>query len=509
MQFPRLVMACALLCATAHSAFSDISLPKIFTDHMVVQRNAALRIWGTAEPNETLTIKFGEQSVSAVANKSGKWSTFVQTGKAGGPFELEVASDEGGARVLVTDVLVGDVWLCGGQSNMSSTVSELENADTEVSQAKNFPLVRLFNVQHHQSAKPLDDFASVNPWLCCSSDSIKDFSATGFLFGKELSTKLDIPVGLIDVSREGITLEAWTPAKDLKSSERFSELLNHWQEDDQPNNPLAPGHSFNGMIAPLTKFPIAGTIWFQGESNVGRGAQFAKMFPLMIKSWRRCFGAEVPFYFAQPVPYRYEDLTTDALPEIWDAQLKTYKTVSNTGLVVTSDLGDDESIDVKNKQQLASRLALWALAKTRKFGAPEVKASPQPDSDNNTKTIDQSSNKPTTTISMPAWSGPVFEEVDFQSGKAYLSFRFGQGLAIAEGKNNGFTICGEDKKFLPAQAVVEGSKLIVFSDQVTKPVAVRFCWEDTAKSNLTNSSGLPASPFRTDKFPLSSEGVNF
>lgn len=523
----RFFLTVSLLCLVmATELRGDISLPKIFSDHMVVQRNSNLRIWGTAEPDENLTVRFGDQSVVAVANQAGNWITYIKTGAAGGPFELEVASAEkGGAKVLVSDILVGDVWLCGGQINMETPISELEDVDSEITDAKNHPLIRLFKVQQHQANRPLIDFANVNPWLCCSSDSIKNFSATGFLFGKELNKKLNIPIGLIDVSRDGIPLEAWTPYKELESSNQFKDLLAHWKEVDLPNSPFAPGHSFNAMIAPLSGFPMAGVTWFQGEANVGRGAQYAKMFPLMIKSWRNRFGGEIPFLFAQPAPFRYENFAVEALPELWDAQLKTFKSVASTGMVVTADLADRESIKVKNKKELASRLAMWAIRGTannkttsRKRNEPqepvadnetdELKAEPTAGDDQITETAVQDA-KPISEPTKQLYSGPIYESSSPQNGKFVISFRFAAGLKLNDGDKTSFLICGKDKKFYPAVGRVENSKLIVSSDEITEPVAVRYAWQDTAKPTLTNSSGLPASPFRTDDFPLNSDGVHF
>ena len=521
--FRYLITGTLLYLAIPCSASGDISLPKIFSDHMVVQRNSNLRIWGTAEPNENLTVRFGKQSVVAVANPAGKWVTFVKTGPAGGPYELEVASkDRGGAKVLVTDILVGDIWLCGGQTNMETPISELENADQEITDARNFPLIRLFKVQHHQANQPLHDFADVNPWLCCSSDSIKSFSAIGFLFGKKLNQEINVPIGLIDVSREGITLEAWTPYKDLESNGQFSEMLNHWNEIDSPNSPIAPGQSFNGMVAPLTGFPMAGIVWIQGEANVGRGAQYAKMFPLMINSWRSRLGPKIPFLFAQLAPFRYENFTVEALPEIWDAQLKTFKSVSRTGMVVASDLADLQSIDIKNKEVLATRLAAWALAsaskKTNSAKKPEpanssrsrdTNVNAKPNSADQPHTSEVKTSAPATTTNMKQHSGPIFQSFETMGNEIVVSFRFADGLTIKGNDKSSFVVCGEDKKFVPAVARVEGSKLIISSPDIANPIAARYAWHDTALPSLTNSEGLPASPFRTDDFRLTSAGVNF
>ncbi len=500
MWFRQLLFLCFVFAFAPTRGWADIALPKVFSDHMVVQQKSNLRLWGTAAPNEALTISLGATTATAVANKDGRWATFIKTGIARGPIELEVASNSpGGAKVVVKDILVGEVWLCCGQDNMESPVRDLETVDQAIANAKSYPNIRLFNVADHQANQPLDDFAKVNPWLCCASDSIEDFSALGYQFGKQISEELKIPIGLIDMARSGITLEAWTPNEALSQGKRFEELMKHWQERNEPNNPNGPSQSFNGMIAPMTSFPIAGIIWFHGESNVGRGAQYAEMFPIMIESWRKCFRSpKLPFYFVQPAPFRYENFGVEALPEIWDAQLNAFIKSDHTGMVVSADLVDRSQVNITAKNELAKRLANWALVDHYKSPAAVEEQHAQPNEND------------TNRQSETAVSGPIFEKAVIENGQVVVSFRFADsGLKLERTESLGFLICGPDQNFVPANVEIKGSKLILSNAEVPDPKAVRYGWEDTFKPSLTNSSGLPAPPFRSDNYALSSQGVQF
>ncbi len=270
--------------------------------------------------------------------------------------------------------------------------------------------------------------------------------------------------------------------------ESLAPLLRHWNENDDPISQDRPANLFNGMIAPMTRFQIRGVIWYQGESNNGRGAQYATLFPTLIENWRNEFSSgEFPFLFVQLAPFRYKDNPPTDLPEIWDAQLRTYKTVPNTGMVVTTDVGDLADINPKNKQAVGRRLALFALAKAYKAQLPEEKQS-------------------------FAYCGPIYESKSINGNRIRITF---QQTANGLRKRNPnedltyFTICGEDGHFVPATATIEGDTVVVSSTEVPHPIEVRFGWTDTAQPNLCNSEGLPASPFRTDNFPLESANKSF
>ena len=470
----------------ASCAQADITLAKLFTDHMVLQRNATVRIWGTSEPNDTLTISFAGQTYSAQANGQGEWSTTFPTGAEGGPFQLEVASEQTSARLLLNDVMLGEVWICSGQSNMEWSVEQSLNPKLEIEQAKDFSNIRLFRVHHHSVPQPVTEFHKVNPWVNCSPDTVKSFSAVAYQFAKRISKEKKIPIGLIETAWGGTRCEAWISANSLKQDPFFQPLLEHWLEADQPNSQHRPSNLYNGMIAPLKGFAFRGVIWYQGEANVGRGAQFARLFPTLIADWRKQLGegSEFPFYFVQLAPFRYGNQPPEALPEVWDGQLKTFKSVPRTGMVVTTDIGNTKNIHPKNKQEVGRRLALWALA-------------------NEYSDLCQS---PPTIV-----SGPIYDSMKVVDDYIELTFsHVGDGLEARGGTElTFFTICGEDRQFQPAQAEIVDGKIRVRAEGITKPVAVRFGWVDTAEPNLFNSAGLPASPFRTDDFPLRSEGVNF
>ncbi len=467
-------------------AQADITLPKIFSDHMVLQQKSNLRIWGTADPDEKLTITFNDQKRTAQADAKGRWATSITTGEPGGPYELLIASESSDTRVLVSDVMVGEVWVCSGQSNMAWPNKKSLNPEIEFEEAKNYPNIRLFTVANSAVSKPQSEFSKVNPWVCSSPDSIQGFSATAYQFAKQLNKDTNIPIGLINTSWGGTRCEAWTPEAALKADERFAPMLKFWDEKDEPASQHHPGNLYNAMIAPLKGYGFRGVIWYQGEGNVGRGAQYAHLFPTMIKSWRKEFNlGDFPFYFVQLAPFRYQKQAPQALPEVWEAQLQTLKNTENVGMVVTTDIGDVKDIHPKNKQEVGRRLALWALGEIY----PDLLSSPA-----------------------GPMSGPIFEDATVEGNTIRLTFNhIADGLKIRSPLTelSHFTICGDDQKFVAASATIDGDTIVVSSPKVTNPVAVRFGWEDTAEPNLINSAGLPASPFRTDNFELLSKDVDF
>jgi sialate O-acetylesterase len=475
-------------CGLSSELRGDISLPKIFSDHMVLQCNTTVKIWGDADAGQKLTVKFAGVESKTTASVKGDWAVSITTPEAGGPYELEVVADEGEPKVIFSDVMVGEVWLCSGQCNMGWEVSKSLNAQTEIELSKNFPMLRLFKVGEGASPQPLEDFAKVEPWNVCTPESVKDFSGTAYFFGRELSKELEgTPIGLIDASWAGTVCEAWTSRKSMDDVAALAPLLKHWDESDDPTSPNRPGNLYNGMIAPLKNFPIRGTIWYQGEANHGRGQQYATLFPTLIKDWRESFGVgDFPFYFVQLAPFRYNQKPPEALAEIWDAQLKTLKSVPNTQMVVTTDIGNLEDINPINKQKVGSRLALIALADVYKSQLAE-----------NRQNI--------------VYSGPIYESMSTNGNRIRITFKHARGLRTRSGETEitYFSICGEDKQFVPATARIEGETIEVSSEEVDNPIAVRFAWDDSAQPNLVNEQGLPASPFRTDEFPLISEGREF
>jgi sialate O-acetylesterase len=368
-------------------------------------------------------------------------------------------------------------------------VSEALNAKTEIDLSKNYQNLRLFTVDQFASAQPLNDFTKVTSWSVCSPETVKDFSATAYFFGREVSKELkDVKIGLVDASWGGTVCEAWASRAAMEKVTALAPLLKHSDENDEPTSPNRAANLYNGMIAPMTDFPIRGVIWYQGEANNGRGAQYATLFPTLIADWRQQFGSDdLPFYFVQLAPYRYKLESPESLAELRDAQLNTLKTVSRTGMVVTTDLGDVEEIDPKNKQSVGRRLALIALADVYK----DCLAADKRDF---------------------FYSGPIFQSAEKGEHCIWITFEHAEGglrTRNDEQTLTGFTICGKDGKFVPAVAKIVGEKVQVSSPEIEDPTEVRFAWNDTAQPNLVNQGLLPASPFRTDEFPLESEGRDF
>ena len=487
--FCNFLFSCGLIALLAANALADISMPKIFSDHMVLQRNAIVKIWGAAESEQRLAIKFADKEQKTTADAKGNWSVTIETPDAGGPFQLEVVADAGEPRIIFSNVMVGEVWLCSGQCNMAMPVSDVLNGETEIGNSRDFPMLRLFTVSQTARAAPLDEFVKVEPWNECSPETVKDFSATAYFFGREVAKQLEgVPIGLIDASFEKTTCEAWISRGALAADTAFEPLLKHWDEIEEPNGSDLPANLFNGMVAPLKSFPIRGVVWYQGAANNGRGAQYAKLLPTLIDDWRKKFGNEkMPFYFVQEAPFRREGKPVDGMAEIWSAQLETFKSVPNTGMVVTTDIGSLTSEEPKNKQEVGRRLALVALADVYKDELPEGKK-------------------------IRAFTGPIFDKMSSNETEIRLTFAHADGGLKIQGdakELNCFTICGADKKFVPATVKIDGEVLLASSPDISNPVAVRFAWDDSSQPNLVNADGLPASPFRTDKFPLPSEGRDF
>ncbi len=638
-----IVTICLVLTPTARS---EVRLPAVFGSHMVLQQQDTVPIWGWADPGEKVQVKADwlEQDVEATAAPDGAWRVAVRTPAAGGPYSLTVS---GTNIIRLEDVLIGEVWVCSGQSNMEwSFAHGVFNGEAEVA-AANWPFIRLFKVTHAIKPEPQTD--CVGTWEVCTPETVKSFSAVGYLFGRELARTLDVPIGLIQSSWGGTPAESWTSEASLRSLGDFNDGLDalkaereqagalaerqareseqwwktadgldpgcggkwasvpleegewgtivvpspweehglpgfdgivwlrrevdlpaawagrelvldfgpiddmdetfvngtrvgtvqevgRWQEarryavpasavkagkntlavrvldtggaggllgkanqlrlypagdesgavslagewryrvgvalDKLPKYPAGsaidphwPSVLYNGMIAPIVPFGIRGAIWYQGESNAGRPAQYARLFPAMIRDWRTVWNRpDFPFYFVQIAPYNYND-TKGNVPALRDAQRRTLD-VPNTGMVVTLDIGDVGNIHPANKQEVCRRLGLWALAKTY---------------DRNPGLC----------------SGPLYRSLTVEGNRVRLSFdHVGQGLVAGAPLDN-FEICGADGQYVPAQAQIDGTTLLVWSEGVPAPVAVRYAWKDTAGATLFNSAGLPASSFCT------------
>jgi sialate O-acetylesterase len=464
----RIATCCALFISVAAFAPAAVKLPAVIGSNMVLQRDQPLPIWGWADKGEEVTVTIAGQEVSAKAGDDGRWKVTLAKLDVGQPLEMTVKGSSG-STITLKNILVGEVWLGSGQSNMELPVVACKDAQQEIAAAK-YPRIRLFNVARLQSPQPVAD--TKGEWKPCSPETVGGFSAAAYYFGRQLHKDLNVPIGLIASSWGGSPAEAWTRRGALEANPKLK--------------PMAAGGStlYNGMIAPIVPYGIRGAIWYQGEANVGGAYTYRTLFPAMIANWRADWGqGDFPFGFVQIAPFGYSDAwnaSPAACAELWEAQRMTLYASPNTGMAVTVDLtagdmihpknGNFDGIHPKNKQDVGRRLALWALAKV--YGRDVV------------------------------YSGPITKSMIVEGNKIRLRFdHVGAGLVSRDGKPLiDFTIAGEDKKFVPAAATIDGDTVVVHSDQVATPVAVRYAWYDTATPNLSNKDGLPASPFRTDKW---------
>lgn len=473
----------ALLALFGSLAQADVKLPKIFSSHMVLQQKTQAPVWGWADAGETVKVTLGDKTAETKAGGDGKWSVKIETPAGSSePNKLKVS---GKNEIVFDDVLIGEVWVCSGQSNMQWSVTASENPQEEIKNA-NYPSIRLFTVPSSKEmpfAEPQADFALDLAWKTCSPETIPSFSAVGYFFGRKLNKELNVPIGLINSSWGGTICEAWTSKPALEADQEWLAPIVERHKEFKPGNPNQAAVLFNGMIHPLVPYAIRGAIWYQGESNKSRAEQYATLFPTMIKDWRSQWKqGDFPFLFVQLAPYGYardaqkKPIDSKELPELWEAQTKTLS-LPNTGMAVTTDIANLTDIHPKNKQDVGLRLALWALGTT--YGKNDL-----------------------------VYSGPLYDSMSVDGNKIRIKFKHvGGGLEARDGQPlNSFTIAGEDEKFVEAKAEIDGDTVVVSSPEVAKPVAVRFGWNDLANPNLINKAGLPASPFRTDNFKLVTAG---
>lgn len=472
-------------------AAADVTLPAVIGDHMVLQLGRDIPFWGWAEASEEVTVTIlpketvdgkGAESATTMAGADGRWFLKLPARTKPGAVEVKIA---GKNAVVLTDVLVGDVWLCSGQSNMDWPVKASLNHQDEIAEA-NYPQIRIFKVERSTARVPQADIEG--KWIECSPETVGDISAVGYFFARELHQKLKRPMGLIQAAQGGAICEAWTSLSVLKSDPDFAQILERADraaaDPNQANNPNRASVLYNGMIAPLQGFPmkqgfsIKGTIWYQGESNAVRAYQYRKLFPLMIADWRRGWGlGDFPFLYVQLANYVPDKSKPDHPPEpeesAW-AELREAQAMAlsspKTGMVVTIDIGEPRDIHPKNKQEVGRRLALSALKVA--YGQ------------------------------MVLASGPEFKSMKVRGHEAELEFQnVGEGLVVQGETLKGFAIAGADRKFVWASARIVEDKVIVSADEVPDPVAVRYGWSDNPEASLFNRAGLPAGPFRTDDWP--------
>jgi sialate O-acetylesterase len=480
-----------------NAARADVKLPNIFSDHMVLQQGQENKIWGKAAAGEKIVIKMGDKSVETQADSQGNWSAKLPAmGMRTTPSKLVV---QGNNTVEISDVLVGEVWVCSGQSNMQWSIAASNDPDLE-KLASNFPNIRMVNFPQIGSQEPIwshDD----RKWKVSGPETVESFSAVGYFFARQLHQTTGMPIGMINNAWGGSSAEGWVSRDLMKSNARYADLLKRWvaMEDkvaaltaktdrteaetkelaglqNQMKGNARPGNIYNGVLKSHLGYGIKGAIWYQGESNAGRAYQYRDLFPFMIQNWRSEWGqGDFPFYWVQLADFREEkSMPGDSdWAELREAQTMTMDKLPNSGQVVIVDIGEGKDIHPKNKVDVGRRLARWALAK--QYGIAIDYQSPRY----------ESMEKANNTITLK------FASV----GKGWRPFDVNE--------LRGFIIAGEDKKFFPAKAeIIPGSNMIkVSSPDVPNPVAVRYAWADNPICNVFSSNGLPLTPFRTDDWP--------
>ncbi|MBI3866875.1 MAG: 9-O-acetylesterase [Planctomycetia bacterium] len=499
----RILSSAAILVTGLAAAQANVRLPAIISDNMVLQADKPAPIWGWADAGEEVTVSTPSVQQTTKADDKGRWEVKLPPHKASAePIEMTV---KGKNTLQVKNILVGEVWGGSGQSNMQWSVAASTKAQEEIA-AANYPQIRLFIVPNRLSSAPLDDV--VAKWVVCSPQTVAPSSAVLYFFGREIHKAQNVPMGLITCAWGGSRVQPWiTPAKiagepgikkehsayNTQRADRaaarktYLAAMKNWlataenaaaagnEFADPPPVPADPAATFtspaamyNGMVHGIAPYALRGWLWYQGESNRGEGMYYTECMKALIESWRTLWG-DVPFLFVQLAPFYY-DTNETALPELWEAQTATLA-VPNTGMAVTTDITTIRDIHPPNKQDVGKRLALWALANS--YGKKDL-----------------------------VHSGPLYDSMAVEGSKIRLKFKHtGGGLVSRDGKDlSWFTIAGEDKQFHKADSKIDGDSIVVSSPAVSSPVAVRFGWNQIAEPNLANKAGLPASPFRTDKW---------
>jgi sialate O-acetylesterase len=464
---PFLALACAAVIPFVAQADPQLASP--FQDHAVFQHDKPITIWGKADPGEHLSVNFSGQTLMATAAADGRWSVLLDPlGSNSSGADLNVA---GKTVVTIHDILVGEVWLCAGQANMEFTVEKhgdqygVENAASEIAAAR-YPSVRQFKIARQASATPATDVAG--NWKTCTPENVGEFSAVGYYFARDLSERLNVPIGIINCTWASTPLEAWMSPESLAAFPTFSNGHPVAGAAAGVPDPWVPASVFNGMLHPLLAFPIAGVIWYQGESNVGHAAEYAAHFPALITSWRALYGVgDFPFLWVQLANYSPPEAPGgEAWALLREAQSRALS-LPMTGQVVAIDIGEAANIHPRNKQEVGRRLALIAKAQVYSVAVDS--------------------------------SGPVLDKAVVEGSSMRIHFLFaGEGLTASGKPLQSFELAGADKVFHPAAASIVGDSVIVRSLAVQKPVAVRYAWHNAPYANLFNGAGLPAAPFRSD-----------
>ena len=507
--FRLLLLAASALSLASFTAQGEVTLPNMLSSHMVLQRNQPIHLWGWANPGEQVSATLRNSTATTRTDSLGHWSLYLAPEKAGGPYQITISATN---RITLDDVLIGDVWFASGQSNMELPLlgfpgsAELQNGAEEIRNA-NQPTLRLLHIRIKASPYPQQDVNkdpgnnnAPDSWTLCTPETAASFSAVAYFFGREISAKEHVPVGLIDSTWGGTPAEAWVSMDSLASDASLMPVFAQWadksrgqvdfprlkeeekREDDAakaagqpaPKHPWhpnldswAPAWLYNAMVAPAVNYPIKGVIWYQGESNsdVLRAATYETLFPALIKDWRKQWNeGDFPFLFVQISSYR--STAGENWPVIREAQRRTLQLV-NTGMAVTTDIGNPDNVHPSDKQDVAARLVL---------AARDIAYGEQVED-----------------------SGPAYRQTGVDGNSIHIYFDHAEGLTAKGGPLTGFEVAGDDHNFVKAEARIEGDHVIASGPQVANPMYVRYGWQNAPVINLFNKAGLPASPFTSEK----------
>ncbi len=457
----RKLLTSALFTILALSASAQIRLPNVFSDHMVLQQKEKVAIWGWGAPSEEISIQtsWNNENIKVKVDNFGKWKTNIQTPEAGGPYTITL---KGSSEITLNDVLIGEVWICSGQSNMEwSVYNGSEDAKKAQPQA-NHPNIRLFHIV--RSGAELPQERGEGNWEACTPETMARFSSVGYFFGKKLQENLNVPIGLINASWGGTPGEVWVPETDINKDAELKEAAT--KQEPRIWWPQKPGATYNAMIHPLVPFNIAGAIWYQGESNTVHPQTYSKLMNTLVSSWRTAFQKDISFYYVQIAPFKGYQNNSGAL--IREQQAMAAAEIKNSGMVIISDHVDNiEDIHPTFKKPVGDRLANHALAKTY-----------------NIKNV--------------VYQYPVYKSMAIEKKGVRLSFDNAEkGFSKTSTQ---FMIAGADKVFYPAKIKIDGNTILVSAKEVKEPVAVRYAWSDSVIGDLFSGDGLPISAFRTDKW---------
>jgi len=459
-----------ILFLVSFSLFADVRLPNILSSNMVLQQKTTTKLWGWASPNEKvkITTSWNSATVEVMAGGNANWQTELQTPQAGGPYSITF---QGQNKITLENIFIGEVWVCSGQSNMEWNYnSGIKSIKDEFDQLAKLN-IKLFNIPKTTSNTMQDNCEGT--WTVCDSNTIKKFSAVGFYFGKQLNQDLNVPIGLISSNWGGTPAEVWTPDTLVENNTALKEaaaknVQSQWW-------PVNPGFTYNAMIAPIVNFNIAGTIWYQGESNRETSGTYSELINTMVGAWRKAWKNDFPFYYVQIAPFKYDKYNVGAL--VREAQTKNLA-LPKTGMVVISDLVSDTlSIHPTNKKDVGARLANLALAETYQLNKPGTKS-------------------------------PLFKSFGVNKSNVLIDFNYAESGLVLKGETpKELFIAGIDQKFYPAKIKIKGNTIQVYSDFVKKHVAVRYQFSNAGIGNLFAKSGLPVAPFRTDNWEIDTSKI--